>query len=70
LKKSSRINQEIRLTILEVKLSATPRPAMAHHLTAFQGDLGLRATTGFLIHPIDVRLPLAPGVVALPFSEL
>jgi len=59
-----------RLTPLEVKPSATPRPAMARHLAAFQKDVGGKATAGFLIHPGDVRLPLAPGVIALPFSEL
>lgn len=42
-----------KLIPIEVKLSATPRPAMATH-----------------VHPGDVRLPLASGVTALPFSEL
>ena len=55
---------------IEVKLSATPRPAMASGILAFQQDLGKRAGPGFVIHPGDIRLPLAPKVVALPFSEL
>lgn len=55
---------------IEVKLSATPRPAMASGIRAFQEDLGKKAGQGFVIHPGDVRLPLAPQVVALPFSEL
>jgi len=55
---------------LEVKLSATARPAMARNLTAFQKDLQDRAASGYLIHPGEVRLPMAPGVTALPFSEL
>lgn len=59
-----------RLIPLEVKLSATPRPAMARNLTAFQRDLAAQTTPGFLIHPGEVRLPLAPGVMALPVSEL
>jgi hypothetical protein len=59
-----------RLIPLEVKLSATPRPAMARNLTAFQKDLEDRAAPGYVIHPGEVRLPLAPGVTALPFSEL
>ena len=33
-------------------------------------DLGDKAAQGFVIHPGDVRLPLAPKVVALPFAEL
>ena len=59
-----------RLIPLEVKLSATPRPAMARNLTAFQKDLEDRATPGYVIHPGEVRLPLAPGVTALPFNDL
>jgi hypothetical protein len=58
------------LTPIEVKLSATPRPAMAGGIRAFQEDFGERSGTGFVIHPGDVRLPLAPRVAALPFAEL
>lgn len=56
-----------RLIPLEVKLSATPRPAMARNLTAFQKDLKDLAAPGYVVHPGEVRLPLAPGVTALPF---
>ena len=59
-----------RLIPLEVKLSATPRPPMARNLRAFQKNLQDRAAPGYVIHPGEVRLPLAPGVTALPFSEL
>ncbi len=59
-----------RLIPLEVKLSATPRSAMARNLAAFQKDLEERATVGYVIHPGDVRLPLAPRVIALPFCDL
>lgn len=59
-----------RLIPLEVKLSATPRPAMAASIRAFQQDFVGKATTGYVIHPGDVRLPLAPEVMALPFTEL
>jgi hypothetical protein len=59
-----------KLIPIEVKLSATPRPAMASGIRAFQEDLGEKAGPGFVVHPGDVRLPLAPKVVALPFSEL
>ncbi len=56
-----------RLIPLEVKLSATPRPAMARNLTAFQKDLKDLAAPGYVVHPGEVRLSLAPGVTALPF---
>ncbi|HMD71894.1 MAG TPA: ATP-binding protein [Bryobacteraceae bacterium] len=59
-----------QLIPIEGKLSATPRPAMASGIRAFQEDLGEQAGPGFVIHPGDVRLPLAPRVLALPFSEL
>ncbi|MBI4644936.1 MAG: ATP-binding protein [Deltaproteobacteria bacterium] len=59
-----------RLIPLEVKLSATPRPVMARNLTSFQKDLEDLAAPGYVIHPGEVRLPLAPEVTALPFGEL
>jgi len=59
-----------KLVPIEVKLSATPRPAMAAGIRAFQRDLGERATAGYVIHPGDIRLPLAPGVTAVPFGEI
>jgi predicted AAA+ superfamily ATPase len=59
-----------KLIPIEVKLSATPRPAMASGIRTFQEDLGEKAGLGFVIHPGDVRLPLAPKVVALPLAEL
>ncbi len=43
---------------------------MAAGITAFQGDLGGRATAGYVIHGGDVRLPLAEGVTAVPFGDL
>jgi len=59
-----------KLIPIEAKLSATPRPAMASGIRAFQEDLRERAAPGFVIHPGEVRLPLAPKAVALPFAEL
>jgi hypothetical protein len=59
-----------QLIPIEVKLSATPRPAMASGIRTFQEDLGEKAGAGFVVHPGDVRLPLAPRVTALPFSQL
>lgn len=59
-----------RLIPIEVKLSATPKTAMADAIRVFRSDLGPAAAPGYVVHPGDVRLPLAPDVVALPFSEL
>ncbi|MBU4176010.1 MAG: ATP-binding protein [Actinobacteria bacterium] len=58
------------LVPIEVKLSATPRPAMASVIRTFQADFGDRALPGYVVHPGEVRLPLGPGATALPFSEL
>lgn len=59
-----------RLIPIEVKASATPRPSMAAGIEAFQNDLGSRASTGYVVHPGDVRLPLGARVLALPFADL
>jgi hypothetical protein len=59
-----------RLVPVEVKLSATPRPPMAAGIATFRSALGARAAPGYVIHPGDIRLPLAPQVMALPFGEL
>ena len=59
-----------KLVPIEVKLSATPRPPMAAGIRAFQQAFGDRAASGYVIHPGDTRLPLAPGVIAVPFAEL
>jgi hypothetical protein len=59
-----------KLVPIEVKLSATPRPAMAANVHAFRRLMGPRAAGGYLVHTGDVRLPLGPGVTAIPFAEL
>lgn len=59
-----------RLIPIEVKLSATPRAAMAAGITAFQKDFGVQAADGFVIHSGQIALPLTPRVLALPFSAL
>jgi Holliday junction resolvase-like predicted endonuclease len=58
-----------KLIPVEVKLSATPRPGMAAAITSFREDLGVKAAPGFVIHPGDIRLPLAPKTLSIPFSE-
>ena len=55
---------------IEVKLSATPRPAMAAGIRTFRDALGKKAGPGYVVHPGYVRLPLAPNVAALPYLEL
>ena len=55
---------------IEVKLSATPRTAMAQSVKAFISDLGERVGQGYVVHTGDMRLPLASGVSAVPFGWL
>lgn len=58
------------LVPIEVKLSATPRPAMAETILRLRKDLGPRVGPGYIVHPGDLSLPLAPGVTSLPFHSL
>lgn len=58
------------LVPIEVRLSATPKPAFASTIKIFRRDYGDRVLPGYVVHPGDVRLPLTPGVTALPFAEL
>jgi hypothetical protein len=37
---------------------------------AFREAYGHKAKPGYVVHPGNVRLPLAPGVTAIPFAEL
>ena len=59
-----------RLIPVEVKLSATPRPAMAATIKSFQKDFGSQAMPGYVVHPGKIKLPLGSKVTALPFTEL
>jgi len=59
-----------KLIPIEVKLSATPRPAMASGIEAFCRDLGRRAGSGYVIHPGRVRLPLGRHATAYSFADL
>lgn len=59
-----------KLVPLEVKLSSTPRPAMAGGIKTFQEDFKDRALPGYVLHTGDIRLPLGSGATALPFTEL
>jgi predicted AAA+ superfamily ATPase len=59
-----------RLVPLEVKLSSTPRPAMASSIKTFREDFKEKAALGYILHTGSVQLPLGPGVTALPFRKL
>jgi predicted AAA+ superfamily ATPase len=62
------VESDGKLVPIEVKLSATPRPAMASGIKAFQQDFGERAAPGYVVHLGDVTLPLGGDVTALPFA--
>lgn len=64
------IESEGKLIPIEVKMSATPRPAMAQGIKNFRRDMGDKAPSGFLIFPGRNRLPLGSEVVALPFEQI
>jgi uncharacterized protein len=64
------IEQQGRLLPLEVKQTATPRPAMASGLLSFTTDYADKADRGWLVHLGSTRLPLAPNITAVPFTEL
>ena len=64
------VESDRTLIPIEVKLSSTPRPAMASGVKTFLEDFGDRAAPGYVVHTGDNRLPLGPGVIALPFTEL
>jgi hypothetical protein len=64
------VQSEDELIPIEVKLSATPNPVMARGIEAFRRDFPRQATKGYVVHTGDVRLPLGPDAVALPFAEL
>jgi len=70
MRRPSCITRTLALVPVEIKRSATPRPAMAEGILRFRATLGSRVGRGFVVHPGPMRLPLAPGVVALPFAEL
>jgi predicted AAA+ superfamily ATPase len=60
----------VQLIPIEIKLTATPHPGLAAGINSFQQELARRAGAGYVVHPGDVKLPLAPKVTALPLTEL
>jgi len=64
------VDTSLGLIPIELKLSATPRPAMASRIRIFQRDMGKTVLTGYVVHPGDIRLPLGQRVTAIPFADL
>lgn len=64
------IEQQGRLVPVEVKQTATLRPAMASGLVSFMADYADVTDKGWLVYLGNTILPLAPGVVAMPFAEV
>lgn len=53
---------------VEIKQTATPGPNLAKGLRAFMSDYV--CPQGWLVHLGDVSLPVAPGVMAVPYTSL
>ena len=64
------VEAEGRLMPIEVKRSATPRPARGAGIRAFRRDIDDKAAEGYVVHPGEVHLPLGSGVTAAPFADL
>lgn len=59
-----------RLHPIEIKATATPRPAQAENLVRWRSLAGEKAGSGLLIAQADEASSLAPGVRVLPWSRL
>jgi predicted AAA+ superfamily ATPase len=55
---------------IEVKATATPRPAMAAGITSLCKDLGPQISKGYIVHMGELILPLAPKIEAIPLARL
>jgi predicted AAA+ superfamily ATPase len=64
------IESEGRLIPVEVKASATLRPAMADGIAALRRDLGDRVGKGYVVFAGQTPIPMGPGVEALPYHDL
>ena len=58
------------LVPIEVKLTSTPKPAMASSITSFQDLLKGKPRPGYLVHQGSLKLPLGKGVTTLPIYEV
>ena len=43
---------------------------MADAILRFREDLGRTVRPGYVVHPGEAKLPLAPDVMAMPFETL
>ncbi len=64
------IEDGLRLWPLEVKLTATPKPAHARSLERFMDLFPERAPRGWLVCLTGERMPLTERVEAIPFDAL
>jgi predicted AAA+ superfamily ATPase len=59
------------LTPIEIKLSASPRIAMANGISKFRELFaGKVSRRSYVVHAGNVVLSLAPQIVAIPFAKL
>jgi len=59
-----------RLIPIEIKLSATPQPAMTRGIEAFRRDHSASVGRGIVVHSGRAFLPLGSDTVAWPFAAL
>ena len=58
------------LVPIEVKLFATPRPAMASSIRTFSRDFDNEALPGYVAHPGNVHRSLDGDTMALPYDAI
>lgn len=59
-----------KLVPIEVKLSATPHPAIAGSIRKLRRDMADTVLPGYVVHPGNVRLALGKGVTAMGLGEV
>ena len=64
------VEEQRTIIPLEIKASATPKPAMADGIISLRKDISSLSSKGYVIHLGDVRLPLSSNIEALPFVYL
>ncbi len=57
------------LVPVEVKQTATPRPAMTRTIRSFMSDVSNSSQRGWLMHTGDSAVPLAEGIIGWPIGE-
>ena len=63
------VDTRSRLIPIEVKLSSTPRRAMASSIANLQRDLPHLTSEGFVVHPGSVSSSISEGVRSLPVTQ-